>query len=128
MSSFSASDLSNMQSAQEAHMMDTCKRQAVSVTADSMNQQVESWPADGAEIVCGLDMRSGSEKHGKERTIVQYDATLRLPLGTTVNEEDQIKITKRFGTALATPLVYRIVSPIQQGPSGIRLLLRRVEV
>jgi len=125
---FDSGDLSNMRECQEAHMMDEGHIQAVVTTANSMNEQVESWPADGSAISCGLDMRPGSERHGPDKTVINYDATIRLPIGTTIDEKDRIKVDKRFGEALASPLVFDVISPIQRGPSGIRVMLKRIEV
>lgn len=124
---FSSGDLTGMRAAQVAHMMDTCNLQACVQTADTFGELVETWPVDGADLVCGLDMRPGSERHRTENTILVYDATLRLPITATPDAKDRVKITKRFDEALGTPLVYDIVGPIQRGPSGVRLLLRRVE-
>jgi hypothetical protein len=133
MAEFSAADLAKMRAAQEAHMMDACKLQACVETADSFNQLVQTWPVDGSELVCGLDMstgrypRPGSEEHGADMTVLEYDATLRLPITATPNAKDRVKITKRFGETLSTPLIYDIVGPIQRGPSGVQLLLKRIE-
>ena len=125
---FDSADLANMRESQEDHMQDECHIQAVVITANSMNEQVESWPADGAALACGLDMRPGSERHGANRVVVNYDATLRLPITATPDEKDRIKVTKRFGETLSTPLVFDIISPIQRGPSGIRIMLKKIEV
>ena len=124
---FTAADLTSMRAAQDGHMLDTCDIQAISTAKDSFGQVVESWPTDAADIVCGLDMRPGSERHGSDKTVVEYDATVRLPISTTVDLRSKIRVTKRFGETLSTPLVFAIVAPIQRGPSGIRLLLKRIE-
>ncbi len=124
---FSAIDLTNMRATQDNHMMDTCKFQAVVETIDSMRELVQTWPVDGAEVVCGLDMRSGIERHQTDKTLLEYDATIRLPIASAPGHKDRIKVTKRFGEALGAALVYEIVGPIQRGPSGVRLLLKRVE-
>ena len=122
-----AGELSAMRATQQAAMMDTGNMQPVTVTQDGFGQMVESWPTNSADVACGLDMRSGSEKADAEKTVISYDAVVRLPIATSVDPRDRFRITKRFGEALSTPLIYSIVSPIQRGPSGIRLLLRRVE-
>ncbi len=123
---FTDADLESMRDMQDAHMLDTGLVQAVTVTGDTFGQQVESW-TDGSAIACGLDMRPGSERHGTDKTLIEYDATVRLPVSTTVDLRDRFKVTKRFGETLTTALVFDIVSPIQRGPSGIRLMLRRRE-
>ena len=127
MSNFSAADLTNMRETQENHMMDTCVIQAYVQTADTFNELVETWPADSAALSCGLDMRPGSERHQTDKTVVNYDATIRIPLTTTPDPRDRLKVTKRHGEALGAPLVYNIIGPVQRGPSGNRLLLKRIE-
>ena len=126
MSDFSAADLTNMRSCQDAHMMDVCKFGTASQTADTMNQQVETF-VYGADVDCGLDMRPGSERHGVDKTVSEYDATIRLPIASAPDPIDRVKVTDRFGEALAVDLVYNIVGPIQRGPSGIRLLLKIIK-
>ena len=127
MSEFSTADLANMRETQDNHMMDVCKFGTCTQTADTYNQLVETF-AYGADVVCGLDMRPGSERHGVDKTILEFDATIRLPIASAPDPKDRIKVTKRFGEALGIDLVYNIVGPIQRGPSGIRLLLKIIEI
>lgn len=124
---FPAADLTNMRECQDLHMMDECVFQAVVETVDSHGQPVQDWPADSAALICGLDMRPGSERHGVDNTVLQWDATIRLPIASTPDPKDRVKVTKRYGEALDPELVYDIAAPIQRGPSGVRLLLRIVE-
>ena len=126
MPEFSAADLANMKSCQDDHMMDTCKLGTCTQTSDTHGQLVETF-AYGADVICGLDMRPGSERHGVDHTVLQYDATVRLPFASAPDAKDRIKVTKRHGTALAADQVYNIVGPIQKGPSGVRLLLKIIE-
>ena len=123
--SFTANDLTAMREAQDGHMLDTGNVQPVTLAFDSFGQQTETYSSDSASIVCGLDMRPGSERHGNEKIVIEYDATVRLPISTSVNITDRFRVTKRFGETLATALVFDIVAPIQRGPSGIRLMLRK---
>jgi len=124
---FTDAELTSFRVHQEAHMMDTGNVQPISVAGDTFGQDVDSWPNNDGAIDCGLDMRPGSERHGVEKTVVEYDATVRVPIETTVDLRDRFRITKRFGETLSTYLVFNIVSPPQRGPSGIRLLLQRIE-
>ena len=123
---FSATDLTNMRACQDEHCMDVCKFGTATQTADTFNQLVETF-AYGADVVCGLDMRPGSERHGVDKTLLVYDATIRLPIASAPDPIDRVKVTTRFGEALGTDLVYSIVGPIQRGPSGVRLLLKIIE-
>ena len=124
---FTAAELSDFRVAQDGHMLDTGNLQPITVTDDTFGQQVETWPTNSADIVCGLDMRPGSERHGADKTVVEYDAIVRVPIATTIDMRDRFRVTKRFGEMLSTVLVFGIVAPPQRGPSGIRLLLRRIE-
>ena len=124
---FTAAELTAMRSAQDGHMLDVGNVQSITATEDSFGQLVETWPTNSADIACGLDMRPGSERHGTDKTVVEYDATVRVPIATTVDLRDRFRVTKRFGETLSTALVYEIAAPPQRGPSGIRLLLRRIE-
>lgn len=123
---FSADELTGFRATQTGHMMDTVVRQAYSATQNSYNEDVVTY-TDQTAIDCGLDMRPGSERHTSNYTALEYDATMRLPITTTINARDRLKVTKRFGETLSTALVFEIVGPVQRGPSGIRLLLKRVE-
>ena len=133
---FSADELAWMRAAQDGHMPDTGNVMPYSANLDSFAQSVNTWPTDSASIACGLDMRPGSEKLGSFEgysrsiatgTILEYDATVRVPIGTSVDVRDRFKVTKRFGETLSTALVFDIVAPPQRGPSGLRLLLKRIE-
>lgn len=124
---FTADELEYMRDVQDGHMMDTCVLQTHAYTANTYNEQVESW-TDGATSICGLDMRAGSERHGVDNVVLQYDGTLRLPIATVIDVKQRIKVTKRHGETLAVPLVYDIVGTVQRGASGIRLLLKRIEL
>ena len=123
---FSTEELTNFRSTQTNHMMDTVVRQVYSATSNSYNEDVVTY-TDQTAIDCGLDMRPGSERYTQSYTALEYDATMRLPITTTIDARDRLKVTKRFGETLSTALVFEIVGPVQRGPSGIRLLLKRVE-
>jgi len=126
MNAFSADELTAMQDTQESAMMDTCVLMRYSEAMDAINHAVPTW-TDGQTSECGLDMREGEERIGDGRVIVKWEARLRLPINTTLDLRDRIRITARFGSPLNTPIVYQIVSPVQQGPSGLRVKLQKVE-
>jgi hypothetical protein len=117
-----------MRATQEAHMFDECVIQHATKTPNRLNEQIESFTDATVPTKCGLDMRPGSMRWGAQQVTLVYDATMRLPIGTVIVASDRIKVTKRFSETLSTALVFFIVGPVQRGPSGIRLLLHRVEV
>ena len=126
--SFSAEELAGMREAQTGHMLDSCYLQAVTQTFNTFGEEVNSWADSGSEIDCGLDMRPGSEVRATNKTVVQYDAVLRIAITELPTELKRVRVTKRFGETLTTALIYDIVSPIQRGPSGFRILLNKVSV
>ena len=124
--SFSADELAGMRETQTGHMLDLCTILSYSTgTLNEYNEDDAPVESESAPIECGLDMNPGSRRFGEDMTVIQYDAVLRLPLHTPVTEKSRIKIVARFGEA-HDPLTYEIVSPIDRGPSGIRIYLRKV--
>jgi len=124
---FSAYQKARMRATQVNHMQDTCTIQTATQTSNSFGEEVETF-VDGPEIECGLDMRPGSERRGQDNVITQYDATLRLNITRLPASIGRVKITKRYEEVLANPMVFEVVSPIQRGVSGIRILLRKIEL
>lgn len=127
MESFDTTELANMRSVQVDSLQDTCVIQRHSYSGDTYGQQVDVFTDDSAAIACGLDMRAGSERWSNREMVLNFDATVRLAITVSVDEKDRIKVTKRYGSTLSTALVFDIAGPMQQGVSGIRLLLKRVE-
>jgi len=115
-----------MEEAQEAHMMDTAVPQVYSRTFNAVGEPVVTFTV-GTAFACGLDMRPGSERQAPGNTLTDYDATVRVSWDNTLNTKDRISVTHRFGVALSAALVFDVVAPLQQGPSGSRFALRRIE-
>jgi hypothetical protein len=115
-----------MRQVQEDHMMDEVIRMVWSSTKDALNADVPTW-TDGKSIICGIDMTGGSEQRDSAKITVTWDVRLRLPLGTAFDLRDRFRISRRFGQPTNTNTVYEIVSPAEEGPSGIVVSLRKVE-
>ena len=127
---FPTGDLTRMQAAQQAHMMDVCHRSVYSRTQSDTGADVETWTENTTDIPCGIEQASKqSEKVEANMTVVLYDAIARLPIAQAEvwNVKDRLILTQRFGTAI-TAITYGIVAPVTRGPSGIRLQLQKVEV
>lgn len=126
---FPLGDITRMQAAQELHMHDTCHRLAYSKTVDDYNSPVETWTENATDIPCGIDQQAGSENLGAGNVTVTYDAVVRLPISQADvwDVKDRLLLTKRFGVAV-TNIAYWVASPIQRGPSGLRMLLRKVDL
>lgn len=112
-----------MQATNVGAMQDTCVVQRYSRTLDTYGEPVPTY-TDGAAIACGVEMTTGKENRRGDMLVEHIDATLRLPIATTLQAADRIKVTYRFGAAALQ--VYEIVGEIRRGPSGLRVDVREV--
>jgi head-tail adaptor len=120
-----ANDLTAMRAVYGDSLHDTCRLKPRTVTTATDGQEIEDWP-DGVIVACGFQPTAGAEQRRADMTILAYDARLRLPLGTAITYLDQVRITHRYGAALATPLTFQVEGDPQQGPTGLVCLLKRV--
>jgi len=120
-----AAELAFMQAVQVSAMMDMCVIQTYTSTFDTYGAPVITF-TDGAPIACGFDPTGGRKNWRADLTALHVDSTVRLPLETAVNAKDRIKIIKRFGVWLSTPLVFDVQGNSQRGPSGLVLELAKV--
>ena len=129
MDSFSTAELGAMQTSAAESMMNTCKVGVWSTTGqDAAGQPVEVWTY-GSAITCGLNPKGGREVNSGAGAVagaepILTDATVRLPIATSVDRRDRIKVTHRFGAAI-TEQVFEIVQEPRRGPSGLQLDLRK---
>jgi hypothetical protein len=107
-------------------MQDVGVVQLYTYTISGFGEPIQTF-TDQAAIVCGLEMNPGTERHGPDNTQTEYDAIARLPIATVIASKDRLKITKRYAETLAVALVFEVLSPVRRGPSGVRVLLRRIE-
>jgi hypothetical protein len=120
-------ELDGMRQTQTDHMNDECKILTYSETRDSFGQLIATYTPASTSTPCGLEMKGGIISDDASKTIVEYDATLRLSYNVSFSLKDRIEITKRFGEALSPTLVYSVLSPVALGPSGIVVRLKKVE-
>jgi hypothetical protein len=124
-------ELATMQAAQESHMFDACQVGSIVSAQDAIGDLVAGTASYGAEQACGLLMQSGTtsaraEFRTQDGTIVQADAKLRLAHDAAVSVTSVVKVTKRFGTTLAVPLVYDVIGVPATGSTGTVCYLRQV--
>lgn len=122
------SQLRHFRETQVLSLMDTFHKLTYSRTFNEYNEPIESYTEVMRDEPCGLEQKQGEERGADKNAVIVYDATLRLPITYTIDEKDRIRITKRYGERLDAPIDYQIVSPQQRGPSGIRLLLKKVSI
>lgn len=123
----SAKDVKTVRATQVSSLPDTCYIQALTQTTNTYGEVVESWADSGAAFACGLEMQSGSEVRKSDKTVVNYDAILRVAITSLPLEAQRIRVTKRHNETI-TAIIYDIASPIQRGASGNRILLNKVSV
>lgn len=124
---FTTAELSRMQGTQDSAMQDTCQIGVYSRTQDGYGAPVPTYTY-GTAIVCGFDPKGGQENWRRDMTPVHVDATVRLPIDTSLETTDRIKIVTRFGVTLSDPMVFEIIQIAQRGPSGLVLDLKEVTV
>jgi hypothetical protein len=126
-SPFSAADLAAMRETAQACFHDECRIADRRTVKSGSGALIPSDPSWGDPVACSFDVRPGSKASLTDHTVLQYDATVRLPAGTEVWTSGWIKRSKRFGVACDGP-VYEVMGPAQEGPSATRFLLKRIEL
>lgn len=123
---FSVSELADMQDTQESAMMDLCDiSRLTNAGTDGYGKPKRVWFTVHHEVACGFGYPTPREAMGLAQA-QQLDAKLRLALGTDIVNLDRVKILERFGVAETDPITYEVGGPIEQGPSGIVIWLRKV--
>ena len=118
-------ELARMRATQASSMMDTCVVLAYGEDGSDNYGLPEHCYTPQDPTPCGFDPGAGKEVMDGAQVVVT-DARLRLSLGTAVDPRDRIRITHRFGEALATPPTFEILGEPERGPSGMVLNLRLV--
>lgn len=130
MDAFSLSELSAMQAAQEAGMMDVgVILHHVDGATDAYGIPVDTW-VEGSVTVCGYDGRRHIETGVPGGTgatqVALTDGRLRLPIDADVSTLDRFRLTERFGVMLETPILYEFIGETRRGPSGLLVDVRLV--
>ncbi len=104
-------------------MLDLCRILVKSEgAADAHGNPTVAYTADNEETRCGLRQLSTRESVGSG-DVPLADYELRLPLQTTVDKFDRIRIERRHGRSIAS-FDCNIVGEINEGPSGLLLRLK----
>jgi hypothetical protein len=127
MRAFSAQELAGMEATQEGAMMDTCLHLQRFTEADDYNNPTSTYIA-GASYPCGLDEAPRDREAMDGTQVVMMDAKLRMSIDVDgeISNADRLRLTHRFGVALATPRDYEIIGAPRRGPSGLVFALRKV--
>ena len=119
------SELTRFQETQNGAMQDTCIILDYHSVADDYGNPTESYIMRLTSSACGYEPVKTSETHGSGE-VPLFDSRLRLPINTTIDAIDRIRITHRYGAAVANK-DYAIIGPVKRGPSGLILNIKRIE-
>lgn len=115
---FNSYELSMFQATAEDTFQETCTIYSASQVADSYGDISKGLTA-GSPISCGIKWNLGKVSFKDAYHAIPYDAELRLPENTILNDGDKIKIDSDY---------YAVVSPIIYGLSCTKVLVERVVV
>lgn len=118
-------EIERMAFVQEYHMNDTCQILARTATPNAYGLPNEAFVA-GLPVPCGYHTVASREINENGQLIV-VDAELRIGRDVTVGGFDRVRITKRLGQELSSSETFRIIGDPKLGPSGLVLMLKRVE-
>jgi hypothetical protein len=132
MRAFDTVELSRLRSEQVSSLQDTGVHLIRWIALGANNEQVETFD-DGEEYACGFEPVDQSEQvfdaspAGEVLGVIRA-ARLRLPLSAVgvVTDGDRWRLTERFGSVLAEPLIFQIVGEPRPGITGVELDLREV--
>jgi len=125
---WSEEDKALMREAQASTMGDEGYAWRYSTTTQDEYGQVEyPYVRDEEPMEVGIEFSTGTELHGADMTVVQYDAVLRLPYGAKLGEKDRFELTGFRGEVLEVPILFEVQSPQGLGLSGSVVNLRKVE-
>lgn len=119
-------DLTQMQTVQDASMIDTCVIVTNTVSTGAYGGQTQT-PVESAPTKCGLSFNTARRMDAGRGPLAAVDAVLRLPLGAVVNADSKVKITHRNGAAV-TPVTYTIEGPVMPGRTCLIVGLKRLGV
>ena len=126
---FSSDEVLGLQDTSNSLMMDSCCLATKTTARNTLGEEIPNSPVWSDEIPCSFDMRpaqSAEKQFGTEHTLLIFDATVRLPVGTLIGARDYVKMTRILGQQVPE-VIYEAMTPVQRGQSAIRLPLKRVE-
>lgn len=123
-----AAELADMSDVAEESMMDTCTIRTFVTTYDAVGGAIQT-ATDGALTPCGLKFVFERAQESIEVAGVRYDvnAIIRLALSVTVAPQNQIRVTKRYGMTLMTPLLFEVLGVTRVGPTAQQAMVRLLQ-
>jgi hypothetical protein len=123
----SSGELVSMRGTQDDAMQDTCVRLVWGPGTDAWgNPDLTKtvYTAAASTVACGVEMVNPDELQASSE-VPDIDAHIRMPLATTLDAKDRIRVTHRYGED-TTDVEYEIVGPVKRGPTGLVVECRKV--
>jgi len=117
--------LTNLQRQQGRSMDDTCTLIAVADGAANDYGYPEESSSETENVACGFEWVKTDELGGVQQ-VPQYDAKLRLALGTALDGISKVRLTKLQGEALSPALLFDVVGEPMPGPTCLVSRLRSI--
>lgn len=114
-------EILRLKALQDNSMFDSCQIGTATNTTTGTGDVTKAWTY-GSDVSCGIRETGGDKKYPEQLTVTKRDAVVRLPTTTSITTSNQIKITKRNGTAI-TNIIFKVLSV----NLGVSCLLVEVE-
>lgn len=93
---FTTEQLTAMRAVQASHMNDVVDIENITVYTDTYGDTIYSGVVQSG-VACGFDFTGGKEYDKGQVIVVEYDATVRLPLDTTIGINDNVTLKQLAG-------------------------------
>lgn len=90
---------------------------------DDVGDQADTF-VDTEDVPCGFAFESGSRREGPELVVIEYDATLRLPVDVELHVGDEVTLTELAG--LTYSIRFELVKEPVLGTTSNNVLLRKL--
>ncbi len=134
MTGLSTRQLSVMRNSYGNRLQDTCDIHTRANTRDASGQPIATWTATYTDVACGFEFSPFKFRSrevvgaGEETAEILVRARLPLSYYDTVNTNDRIILTDRFGDDnYPADETYEIQGFLERGPAGLVVNLKRVE-
>ena len=129
----STRQLAGMRSIYSSLMADVCTIHTRTNTLSSSGQPVATWSVLGTGIPCGFEFSPFKFRSrevgfpGEETAEILVRARLPLSYYDSVDTDDRIILTGRFGSTYTSPETYEIQGFLERGPTGLIVNLKRIQ-
>ena len=117
--SLSATEVAGFQATASGQFSDECQIGTDTGTSTTEDPDAPSWSYATA-IACGFDASVSTEVVELGQATMT-DATIRVPLGTSVTGASRVRLTKRYGASLSPVEDYEVLGAPRRGVSCLVL-------